>query len=191
MSKLSVYIETHTDFLNFFLPALKQIVDVVPLPPAAKTAFDDAYAKAPGVIMAGSDLLSEIKGGAAQPALSDVALAFTGQAPVAPATLTPAGTYAAAPAPAAVLPAPTPVAPAPIPVPVAPITPVAPTAAQNAQPTSNPGALVPAASAPALPLTVADPNSPGATFTPAQIAALARSMGLVVEDSSGNVVQGV
>lgn len=99
LSKVSAYIEAHTGFLNTFLPALKAIVDELPLPTPITAAFNEAYALAPAVIITGAAALSELQGGAAQPAALALANAF------APA----------APAPAAPAPAPPPLAPSPAP----------------------------------------------------------------------------
>lgn len=174
MSEVSKFIEAHTNWLNVFLPTLKNIIDVLPVPPPIKADFDMAYSMAPGVIMAGAAAV-QAAGGGQQVALNDLAGAFSGgQPPAAPAPAAPAPAPVVAapmvPAPVVVATAPAqpPAAPAPAPAPVvtapaaAPGTPAAqgaPPAGSGAQtPAQLPG-LVTAAPAPNDPATVPPPVS--------------------------------
>lgn len=180
MSNLSRFITAHTSFFNVFLPSLKQIVDAMPLPAPAKTAFDEAYALGPEVVIAGGVLLSELHGGAPQPAALELAGAFN-----------PAPLPEVAPAPAPLVAAPvaasTYVAPPPAPAPSvsAPTVGIA-AAPVDTQTTTKPAPLVDlAAAAPApIPLggpprSVPDPFE-GGQINADQLRQLAASLGLTV-----------
>lgn len=162
MSELSDYIEAHTNFLNVFIPALKNIVNELPLPPAVVAGFDAAYALAPIVITTGAAALSAAQGGKAQPAATDLAEAFA-------ASPAPEPTPAPAPAPATLVPPPTPA----MPTLVAPPVPT---------PAPSPVTVQPAQQ------TVPDPNAAAASFSPQQLAQLAAAIGLQVMGPGGQVI---
>lgn len=196
MSAVSKWIEAHTTFLNEFLPAFKAIVDEVPLPPALKTAFDNAYSKAPIVITLGAAAVQSL-GGGEQVAAADVAGAFSGGAAVV--------TVAPTAVPVAQVPAP------PIPAPQVLVPPTVPAAVAPPATLVN---LTAAANAPAPNVVAADPantpitrasatgvfnpptaeqvaalgQAPNAIVEQSELAALAASLGLSLRDAMGNVI---
>lgn len=213
MSKLSEYINTHTAFLNVFVPTLKAIVDELPLPAPIKATFDQAYSMAPAVIVSGAALLAELEGGRDQPAAVALAGAFGPESPaptaadmVAPAL--PASVHEApppppagspppatppgmtqAPAPAPALPPMTP-APAPAPTPPAPTPPAPEPAPAGPPPLAQ---LVPTPTAPAVPTPAPIPPTPLVpTALPqldqGQLAQLAAAMGLQLMGPGGQVI---
>lgn len=173
MSTVSKYIESHTTWLNAFLPALKGIVDELPVPAAVKAGFDTAYGLAPEVILSGAALLSELQGGTQQPAALALATAFNGGPAPAPAPAAPVAPVAPTLVPAATPPAPAPAAP------VFTGTP-APASQQLLVPAVTPPASTP-------PATV---NVGGQAYDAGQIAQLAAALGLTVMDQNTPVPPG-
>lgn len=172
MSELSVYIKSHTAFFNSFIPALKGIVDSLPLPPEVTSAFNAAYSLAPVVVETGAAAVSALEGGAPQPAAQDIVAAFAG---------VPAATPAPAPAPVAPVVALTP-PPAPSPTPGLLLVP---------QPTtpSTVAATAPATFPAVAPLTPAEEAA--SAVNPSELAALAAAMGMTLLDATGNKVPAI